>query len=502
MATPTPNDYSLDGLRRRGDKIMSGVLWAHLLFAFGLAGWYDTWGEAMAIGLPAALVPTILAFVLPGALITRIAVGAGFMIFSALVIHQAHGMIEMHFGIFVLLAFLLYYRDWLPILAAAAVIAVHHLTFNFLQADGVGVYVFPERTGLDLVIIHAVYVVVESAFLIYAAITLNKETVLSEEIHEIGSHLRVEGEQIDLTFRKEGATSGFATGFNGFMDGVHGVIGNSRSSAERLIGLTDRLNEVTQTSASGMAQQQSSVHQVVTAIDQMNTAIHEVAGNANIAAEASGKADHDASEGATVVNRATQAIESLAREVANAAEVIQQLEQESNNIGGVLDVIKGIAEQTNLLALNAAIEAARAGEQGRGFAVVADEVRTLASRTQESTAEIQGMIERLQSGAQSAVEAMGRSQSEAQSGVEQATQVGGALNSIAEAVGQINDMNNQIASAAEEQSAMAEEVKRNIATIQEVSESAASGIGEAAGASGELAQLADGLEEMVRRFRI
>ena len=496
------NDYTLDGLRRRGDKIMTGILWVHLLFAFALAGWYDTWGEAMAIGLPAAVVPTLLAFVLPGTRLTRVAVAAAFMIFSALVIHQSHGMIEMHFGIFVLLAFLLYYRDWLPILAGAGIIAVHHLVFNFLQADGVPVYLFNSRTGIDLVLIHAAYVVAESAFLLYAAVTLSRETVQSEEIHEIGSHLRVEGEQIDLTYRKEGASSDFATGFNEFMEGVHEVISSSRGAAEQLITLTDRLNQVAQSSAAGMAEQQGSVHQVVDAIDQMNGAIHEVAGNAGIAAEASGEADRDAGEGAQVVSQATDAINGLAGEVSNAAQVIHELEQESTNIGGLLDVIKGIAEQTNLLALNAAIEAARAGEQGRGFAVVADEVRTLASRTQDSTAEIEAMIERLQAGAQSAVEAMERSQSQAEAGVEQATRVGQVLHSIASAVGRVNDMNSQIASAAEKQSAVAEEVKRNVATIQQASDGAAAGIDEAAGASGELARLADGLQGMVRRFRI
>ncbi|MGD8408487.1 MAG: methyl-accepting chemotaxis protein, partial [Thiohalophilus sp.] len=122
--------FTLQSLYRQGDTIMVGVLWFHLLVAFAIAGIYDTWGVAIAIGLPAALVPTLLKFMMPGSRLTRVSMGVAFMVFSALVIHQAHGMIEMHFGIFVLLAFLLYYRDWLPIITAAAVIAVHHLTFN------------------------------------------------------------------------------------------------------------------------------------------------------------------------------------------------------------------------------------------------------------------------------------------------------------------------------------------------------------------------------------
>ena len=181
--------FSLDNHYRRSDRMMVGVNWILLLLAFGLAGWHDTWGAALAIGLPAALVPTAMMVLMPGTRLTRIANAAAFMIFAALHIHQAHGMIELHFGIFVLLAFLLYYRDWMAIVAAAAVIAVHHLSFNYLQASGMGVFLFDARTGLDLVIIHAAYVVFESALLIYMATQLHKEAIQSSELHAIAPHL-------------------------------------------------------------------------------------------------------------------------------------------------------------------------------------------------------------------------------------------------------------------------------------------------------------------------
>jgi methyl-accepting chemotaxis protein len=165
----------------------------------------------------------------------------------------------------------------------------------------------------------------------------------------------------------------------------------------------------------------------------------------------------------------------LAEQIENTANVIHQLEEDSENIGKVLDVIKGIAEQTNLLALNAAIEAARAGEQGRGFAVVADEVRTLAGRTQESTAEINQVIEKLQLGSQKAVDVMNKSREDAQSVVEQATQAGTSLSVISTAVERINDMSSQIASAAEQQNSTAEEINRNITNISELGQETTSG---------------------------
>jgi methyl-accepting chemotaxis protein len=188
--------------------------------------------------------------------------------------------------------------------------------------------------------------------------------------------------------------------------------------------------------------------------------VQEVARNATEAAKAASHSDEEAQNGQAVVDRTINAIDALASEVDRAANVIHRLEQDSDKIGTVLDVIKGIAEQTNLLALNAAIEAARAGEQGRGFAVVADEVRTLASRTQQSTAEIQQMIERLQAGAQEAVSVMEDSRSRASDSVSSAQSAGQSLESITRSVASITDMNTQIASAADEQSALSHAYKR------------------------------------------
>jgi methyl-accepting chemotaxis protein len=223
--------------------------------------------------------------------------------------------------------------------------------------------------------------------------------------------------------------------------------------------------------------------------------------SAGMAADATAQADDEARAGAEVVRLTIKQINTLADAVGHAAEVIHRLEADSSEIGKVLDVIGGIAEQTNLLALNAAIEAARAGEQGRGFAVVADEVRSLASRTQDSTSEIQAMIERLQSGAHEAVKVMKSGREQASSSVEQASHAGESLQTIAAAVARIRDMNQHMADAARQQGEVASEINRNLATITEVAEQTAEGAASLDQASSQLSGMSHKLQSLVGHFK-
>jgi methyl-accepting chemotaxis protein len=289
--------------------------------------------------------------------------------------------------------------------------------------------------------------------------------------------------------------------FNAMGANFERIIKELGGHTSQLASAAEETSAVTEETNNNVNRQQHEIEQVATAMNEMNATVHEVASNASNAAEAAHGADEQASKGKQVVGRTIDVIGTLAEEVEGTAGAIKDLAQESENIGTVLDVIRGIAEQTNLLALNAAIEAARAGEQGRGFAVVADEVRTLAQRTQSSTQEIQGMIERLQKGTANAVSAMDKSREQAQAGVEQAAEAGTSLDSIKSAVDLINEMNTQIASAAEEQSAVAEEINKNINNISHVAEQSAEAARQNAAASEQLANLAEELQNVVSRFR-
>ena len=276
---------------------------------------------------------------------------------------------------------------------------------------------------------------------------------------------------------------------------IQSNIVNVSNAAGELSIITSETNQAIQ-------QQQQETDQVATAINEMSATVQEVATHAEEAAAAAQSADTATTHGKKVVEDTIGEIDSLAQEIDRSTQVIENLKQESENIGSVMGVIRGIAEQTNLLALNAAIEAARAGEQGRGFAVVADEVRVLASRTQESTQEIENMIDKIQSGASEAMKAMEDSKGRTSSTVEQAAVAGEALSTITDSVTAISDMNTQIASAAEEQSAVAEEISKSIESISEVAQVTAKGATQTAGSSDSLADLSDKLQSVVAHFKI
>lgn len=257
---------------------------------------------------------------------------------------------------------------------------------------------------------------------------------------------------------------------------------------------------IEQTKIGAEAQEQQTLS-AATAMNEMSATVRDVSVNASDAADSAAEADSEASSGQQIVTSTIDVINTLAMEVDKASEVIGKLESESESIGVVLEVIRGIAEQTNLLALNAAIEAARAGEQGRGFAVVADEVRILAQRTQESTQEIREMIEKLQTGAGEAVRVMVQGKSQAKASVDQASKAGESLSAITKSVSSISTMNTQIARAAKEQSSVANDINMNISGIAKVSDETSSGAQEATKASEELDAIASKLSNLLSSVR-
>ncbi|HHM06203.1 MAG TPA: methyl-accepting chemotaxis protein [Gammaproteobacteria bacterium] len=307
------------------------------------------------------------------------------------------------------------------------------------------------------------------------------------------------GTRVEVSVRDEMKT--VSDSFNQVAAAFSAVITRLASSADQVAASSGELSAVTEQSRRTMDEQRSQTEQVATAINEMNATVQDVAKNIADTASAADAANMETRAGRQVVDETVSAIQGLAGEIESAAEVIHTVESDSDSIGAVLDVIRGIAEQTNLLALNAAIEAARAGEQGRGFAVVADEVRTLAGRTQESTEEINSMIERLQAGSKRAVEVMNASRDLTQTVVQKAARAGESLHSISSAVESISEMSSRIASAAEEQHVVTEEINKNIVTITDMAAETTEGACQASRSSEELADLAAELQGMVKQFK-
>ncbi|WP_460089007.1 methyl-accepting chemotaxis protein [Pseudomonas sp. S2_E02] len=273
-------------------------------------------------------------------------------------------------------------------------------------------------------------------------------------------------------------------------------------SATQLATAADELNAVTLDSTQGLQQQNNEIEQAATAVNQMTAAVEEVARNAVSTSDATRQSSESAHLGQVRVSETATAINALASDVQQTGELVQSLANQSQDIGKVLDVIRAIAEQTNLLALNAAIEAARAGESGRGFAVVADEVRALAYRTQQSTQEIEQMVQGMRSGSSLALDSMQASTARATTTLALAERAGEALQTITASVHEIHERNLVIASAAEEQAQVAREVDRNLVNIRDLSLRSAAGADQTSASSHELSQLANALQGMVRRFQL
>ncbi|ABA76452.1 methyl-accepting chemotaxis protein [Pseudomonas fluorescens] len=305
-----------------------------------------------------------------------------------------------------------------------------------------------------------------------------------------------------LTSDRKDELGSIAKGFNTFLAKLQGMITQVVASVQSVSDSSEHTADIAIRTNIGIQKQMAEIDQVATAVQEMTATAQDVARNATQAAQAASHADQAASQGMQIVRDTSNSIGVLAVEIGKAVNVVQTLAKDSENINAILIAIRGIAEQTNLLALNAAIEAARAGEQGRGFAVVADEVRNLAQKTQQATEEIQSMIQQLQQGTRDVVRVMEDSQNRTDESVQHAAKAAEALETITQAVSVINDMNTQIASAAEEQSAVADDINRNVINIGQVANEVAGGADESSSASADLTKLAEQQRRLINQFKV
>ncbi|WP_339500387.1 methyl-accepting chemotaxis protein [Pseudomonas canadensis] len=484
---------------RKADRIMLALIWLMFLFSLGLAFWHDTLMQAAMIGGGTSVVLTALYRAIGSTRVMRCALGAGLMVMAALHINQAQGVIESHFGIFALLAVLTFYRDWLPILVAATTIAVHHVVFHALQHQGFPVFVMEHHGGWTMVFVHAFYVVMETVALLYLAVHSQAEAVESQEMLE--KMLAVTSQFSAQTTQGEGKVHvSLAKRFDHFLQQITHLIDGVARDSHGLGQLGQELARTSGTLEKGARHQLAQITQMTDSMQRMEDAMGHIAVHVEQAVDHAGKASQQIQRGQESVSRAQQEITQLATRLNGTHETVQGLAVQAEQIGSVLEVINSIANQTNLLALNAAIEAARAGEQGRGFAVVADEVRSLAQRTAVSTQEIKTIIEGLQHGSRQAVEAMHDSRQGVERCVEDSQVAVDMLRAVGSDIAHIDDLNGRIVTTTREQTTANLEIVGRLQSVQSIAQSTADDVETLARSSERLPPIAVRLDALGRRF--
>ncbi len=467
-------DTLLNKNYRQADRLMLVILWCLFVMSLGLSGMHDTLRWALLVGLPCALLPTALIVIAGGALVTRLAVGAALRMFSGLHIHQAAGTNELHFGIFVLLAFLLCYRDWRVIVAAAGVIAVHHLSFNYLQEAGYGVRCMSEP-GIGRVLVHAAYVVAEAGVLCYLAILLQREALQSAELRvTVAALSRGADGSIDLRPEQRSAVSETGRVLQRTVGAMHDALARVQQGMQAIETASHEIASGNADLSARTEDQAGALQGTVASIEALTGAVKDNGENARRANELAISASSVATRGGAVV--------------AQVVETMGAINASSRQIVDIIGVIDGIAFQTNILALNAAVEAARAGEQGRGFAVVATEVRNLAQRSAAAAREIKQLI--------------GDSVTRIDAGSELVNEAGQTMGEIVDSVRRVTDIMGQISSASVQQEANIVQINQAVSDIDTVTQQNAALVEQAAAAAGLLEQQAGALAQVVATFTL
>jgi methyl-accepting chemotaxis protein len=454
-------DHSLRAMRAQGDSIMAGICWLLAIVSACLAPAYGTWAIFLFGSLPLAVLATLLAWRSPGSLGTRLAIAFIFMSFSAIFIDQFHGLIEMHFSVFVLLAFLLFYRDWRPVCLAAVAIAVHHYVVCQLQMRGYPIYVFPSGRTCTMVWVHAAFVIFQTICLVYLGEIIRKEALSQMTIATLGERL-ASNHVIDL----EGAdTTRLTPGLKRFLQVIRTAVSGAGSVAERISDVSLQMTDAATRMFELGTVQNTATTEVLGTIHRMSEATSSITVDCRQVAAVVESSSQTLRAGSETMAQTVTLMQTLETSVADVSRQIDDLHLESARIEQIIHIISEIADQTALLALNAAIEGARAGELGAGFNVVAKEVRDLSRRTLASLADAQKVVDEVRARTAGARTAADRCREEATRGGHQVVDASAALSTVVDRLPEIVSRTGEVIRVAERHGALASDVVERLDSI-------------------------------------
>ena len=489
--------WSLDGHR-----IFRIILPVQFALAVAIGFYTGELLPAFMFGLPIIALPLFFSFTQPGSLLSRATIAIAVQLMTALHINQTFGLIEWHFEIFVLLAILVVFRDWLVIGIATAVVAVHHIGFFVLQTQGAGVFIFEEgHITFFILVLHALFAIAECVALMYVAKRSHDEGVNAFALSNTVSQVLAQRDRIDLTIKIPQDNKGISQ-FADLLMQIKSLVANARQ-------LTDKVASSSEVIKSATVELSRTSAESANEVSSVSSASEEIAVSMQLTTERTQLANDKTSQASSLTGDSKQAIDATANSIASLKSVLTQaaktnaeLNERCSNISDAMRSITAVAEQTNLLALNAAIESARAGEHGRGFAVVADEVRTLAIRSKESADEITTITEQLVASTASSVEQMQTCITLVDKAVEDSSNASSAMSEIEGQITSASEHMTEVASSAVEQEAASQSIAESTAKMHELSQEEAATAAQLEQQVVQLSSLCRDMQAAIQKFSV